>query len=145
MNSTLVGLQWPAVVEPLAMTVHALLHPGQEGGTRVKKYPPVFYLGIVERDDGALKRKFFSLLQSYGFSEARKINYEEYLSRDLGAGDEAFLFPPKGSEFGGRVCMIYEIFLINLEPKPVLLQRDQILSTGYEATLTLPCVNANFS
>ena len=60
----LVALQWGAVVEPLAMTVHALLHPGQEGAQGMKKYPPVFFLGIGERDDGALKRKFFSLLQS---------------------------------------------------------------------------------
>ncbi|GMH68517.1 hypothetical protein TrLO_g2283 [Triparma laevis f. longispina] len=143
-------VQWPAVVEPLAMTVHALLHPGK--GAEPKKRP-VMYLGIVERDDGALKQKFFALLCSYGFSEARQIKYEEYLPRvegEEGGSDEAaaFTFPAKGAEFGGRICMIYEIELIDFDMVPVLLEAgvtDKLLSSGHEQTMTLPCVNASFS
>ncbi len=123
-------LQWPAVLEPLAETVHALLYGARN---------PRFIVGVVERDDGTLRRTFFETLQSFGFGEARAIDYKEFLQTD---GEGGFLLPERGAEFGGRSCTIWECCLLDKERVPNLLltgAEDRIKGRGFEQTLTMPC------
>ena len=137
-------VQWPAVVEPLALTIHALLYPSS--GTPSPD-PPVVYLGVVERDDGTLKRRLFALLSSFGFTEAREIPNDEYLPPDPDC-PSTYLFPARGAEFGGRECKIYELLLTDLSAKPTLLEpsaADKLLTSGFEQTMTLPCNNKAFT
>jgi len=132
-------VQWPAVVQPLALTVHALLYRSRKSAAETDRPPPTFYVGIVERDDGSLKRSLFRQLRELGFSAEREIDYSEYLpENEEGAGHR---FPEHGSEFGGRECKIYETKLTDYTIMPTLLEtgKDLIYTEGYENTTTLPC------
>jgi|TARA_B110000305_G_C18931291_1_gene399680 hypothetical protein len=129
--------QWPSVIEPLALTIHALLWRSEEARIG-KNFPPFFFLGIVERDDGSLKQTFFSKLKSLGFT-IREIPNDEFL-RKSASGD--YMFPKSGAEFGGRVCKIYEMELVNFAIQPSLLSVDGldcIQGSGFAQTLTMPC------
>ena len=155
-------LQWPAVLPPLVHTIHRLLWRGPTGTTLTTAgVHPALYIGVVERDGGQLKRRFFAMLKDLGFGPEREVDVDEFLPRirttttttttsggndgddpaDEVSGskidDPRHVFPSRGREYGGRVCKVYECFLVDMSLPPKLLDGSP---EGWDfSTSSLPC------
>lgn len=150
-------VQWPAVVEPLLLTVKALLWgssvehrrrqrdggAAEEGDPEIP--PPVFALGMVRRSTQT-SELFFRHAKTLGFF-CKKLNYADFYypisSRDIEAPEEC-------REFGDRETEVYELHLEDLSEPSVLLTRmdgshenlgdmDLTLGKDFQNTLSMPC------
>lgn len=117
-------VQWPAVIEPLVLTVKALLWLSPDA---------LFVIGIVNRAQRT-HDLFFEIAKREGF-QCHKVDMQLVLLN-------AQQLPASSRDGGGLQMDIWELRLIDRSIPPVLLEIDAtniLVGNTFQNTLSLPC------